>query len=969
MKRALLMLMLGLIFTALTAQTPLLYDDFTGLNIANLSGQSSWTKGGSGPDCTVANTTAMTYTGYNGGTGEYVQMGAPNGTASRVYKGFTAITPGTNTFYYSFILRLSATTSTGDYFISLGDQTTGTAYFGRLFAKTSGSGFVLGIAKFTTIASATFGTTVLNYNQNYLVVARYTFATGTSNDLMYLWVNPSLSSEPATGSAYATIASGAGGNDSSSSTVGNFHWHNRSLNNPTGSFDGVRVSYGSDSATAWSNLNAAVASTPTITVAPSTLSGFSYTYLTGPSSDQSFTISGSNLTDNISIAAPANYEMSLTSGSGYTTPIVLTQSGGVVANTTVYVRLKSGLNIGTYNGETITASSTGAANQTVTCNGSVLSPPPPMAPVANAATAVAQDGFTARWGGVTGATSYKVDVFDSVTYASDLFFSEYIEGASNNKAIEIFNGTGAPVDLSNYTVYLYANGATTATSTFALSGTLANNDVYVIANAGANTTILALADVTNAVANFNGDDALALYNELTSANVDIFGCIGEDLGTSWGTTPLITLDKTLVRKSNISAGNSTGAAGFPTLDTEWDSYPTDTTTYLGSHTFNGVSYLTGYQDVTASDTAFRVEGLDPSTDYYYVVRAVGTYGTSSNSNMISVSTTAIIPGTSANSSINGAEITVNVPPLAGFIDNSVDIDTASGYFANDFYVTVTGDQNSLVYSITTYDDAALNGLYLINHEGFTSVPTSVTLNAGTLVSWSSSLTSTFIEVSGFASKGNLQVTIQSDETLPVELSSFTAIQNAQNYVNLMWTTQSESGVSGYYIYRSTQVDASTASLVSPLIPASNTSTTQSYVYTDSALTEDGIYYYWLQNVDLDGSVAYHGPVVVNYSANGGNNGTPVIPTVTELKRVYPNPFNPSAFISYGIATPAEVSISIYNNRGQLIRTLRDCPSSIGNHRIEWNGKADNGSDCSSGVYIFKMNAGKQSFVQKAILVK
>ncbi|HNX38918.1 MAG TPA: T9SS type A sorting domain-containing protein, partial [Candidatus Cloacimonadota bacterium] len=207
-----------------------------------------------------------------------------------------------------------------------------------------------------------------------------------------------------------------------------------------------------------------------------------------------------------------------------------------------------------------------------------------------------------------------------------------------------------------------------------------------------------------------------------------------------------------------------------------------------------------------------------------------------------------------------------------------------------------------------------------------------------------------------------------DPTLPVELSSFTATISAQNFVNLMWTTQSETGVSGYYIYRNIGTDVSQATLVSPLIPASNTSQTQNYIFTDTEITDAGTYYYWLQNVDFDGSNAYHGPVTLTYTT-GGNNGTPVIPTVTELKSIYPNPFNPSAFISYGLATPSEVSISIYNNRGQMIRTIKNCPSTIGNHRIEWNGQDDNGKDCSSGVYIFRMNAGSQTFSQRAILVK
>ena len=227
----------------------LLTDDFTGLTVgSNLAGQSSWTKGGSGPDPIIAETTALTYTNYNGGGGEYVAMPAASGTTSRVFKSFTATTSGTNTFYYSFLLRLSSVTSTGDYFMSLGDAST--TYFARIFAKSNGSGFNIGISKSSN--TATYGSTVYNLNQTYLIVVRYTYMTGTTNDPVYIWVNPTLNSEPTISSAEATISSGTDG----PTTVVNVIWHNRSANNPSGSFDAIRVAYGALSSDAWSSLNA-----------------------------------------------------------------------------------------------------------------------------------------------------------------------------------------------------------------------------------------------------------------------------------------------------------------------------------------------------------------------------------------------------------------------------------------------------------------------------------------------------------------------------------------------------------------------------------------------------------------------------------------------------------------------------------------------------------------------------------------
>ena len=115
------------------------------------------------------------------------------------------------------------------------------------------------------------------------------------------------------------------------------------------------------------------ASTPTISLSESTLTGFTYESGNGPSPEQSFTAEGTNLTVDITITPPTDYEISTGTGGSFvaTDPITLTQSGGTVGTTSIYVRLKSGLSAGDYNSEEIMASSTDATSQTVTCSGSV----------------------------------------------------------------------------------------------------------------------------------------------------------------------------------------------------------------------------------------------------------------------------------------------------------------------------------------------------------------------------------------------------------------------------------------------------------------------------------------------------------------------------------------------------------------------------------------------------------------------
>ncbi len=122
------------------------------------------------------------------------------------------------------------------------------------------------------------------------------------------------------------------------------------------------------------SVTAYTVSGPTLTTSESSLTGFTYEEGNGPSGEQSFDLTGSDLdgTD-VTITPPTNYEISLSSGSGFqSTAITLSSYDG--STTPVYVRLKAGLSAGTYNSETITVSGGGATDETVTCDGEVFPP-------------------------------------------------------------------------------------------------------------------------------------------------------------------------------------------------------------------------------------------------------------------------------------------------------------------------------------------------------------------------------------------------------------------------------------------------------------------------------------------------------------------------------------------------------------------------------------------------------------------
>ncbi|MFC0605038.1 endonuclease [Winogradskyella pulchriflava] len=152
----------------------------------------------------------------------------------------------------------------------------------------------------------------------------------------------------------------------------------------------------------------------------------------------------------------------------------------------------------------------------------------------------------------------------------DLFFSEYIEGSSNNKVLEIANFTGASVSLSIYTLKLSTNGNASWGSpyTFPSSSTIANEDVFVVANGAAAVCTSEYDDLNNAITSFNGNDAIGLFKN--DVLIDIIGDFNSSANYAQNTT--------LVRKSTIDRPTTTFNIN------EWDNYASNNCDDLGSHT-------------------------------------------------------------------------------------------------------------------------------------------------------------------------------------------------------------------------------------------------------------------------------------------------------------------------------------------------------------------------------------------------
>lgn len=160
---------------------------------------------------------------------------------------------------------------------------------------------------------------------------------------------------------------------------------------------------------------------------------------------------------------------------------------------------------------------------------------------------------------------------------SDLFISEYIEGSSFNKALELFNPTESPIDLSNYVLRRFNNGGLEVSFADTLEGTLNPSSAFLIVDFDAGAELAGDGDLMSDITSVNGDDAIELLNGTTV--IDRIGVVGEDPGTEWEVGSGSTANNTLRRKSFIQEGQLDWSIGA----TEWDVFPSDDFAGAGSH--------------------------------------------------------------------------------------------------------------------------------------------------------------------------------------------------------------------------------------------------------------------------------------------------------------------------------------------------------------------------------------------------
>jgi hypothetical protein len=308
---------------------------------------------------------------------------------------------------------------------------------------------------------------------------------------------------------------------------------------------------------------------------------------------------------------------------------------------------------------------------------------------------------------------------------TDLIISEYVEGNSNNKAIELYNGTGKNINLGSYSLETYFNGNSTFTKLTLPSYELVNGSTYVIVNSSSVTGLTNKANLstTNGALTFNGDDAIVLKKG--TVVVDSIGSVGSK--TIWGA------NQTLVRKNNITIGDTNTTNTFDQT-IEWDGFPVDTFTNLGSHSM--VVAPTNADPVTSNITGGAVPAGTAVTLSTTTIDAKIYYTTNGNNPTTesTVYSTPIILNQDTTIKAFAKSDSTDPSDITTFIYSIIDTTAPSAPFVNpvtnaDEIITGTAEANTSVFAKVNDQEI---GTSLVDTDGKFIIPIS-RQNVGTII--------------------------------------------------------------------------------------------------------------------------------------------------------------------------------------------------------------------------------------------
>ncbi len=210
-----------------------------------------------------------------------------------------------------------------------------------------------------------------------------------------------------------------------------------------------------------------------------------------------------------------------------------------------------------------------------------------------------------------------------------------------------------------------------------------------------------------------------------------------------------------------------------------------------------------------------------------------------------------------------------------------------------------------------------------------------------------------------------------DNPLPVTLSSFQALPE-DRAVRLIWITESEFNNLGFILERATAESGPFKELASyrtnpALNGEGNSSQPKTYEFVDRQVEHNATYWYKLYSVDMDGTIHFVQKISAAVLMEGGplTRNNSVLPQQFALRANFPNPFNPTTYLSFDVAETSRgqvpVVLEVFDMAGRKIRTLVNAPLAPGRYTVMWDGRDANHQPVASGLYIYRLKAG--AFVQ------
>lgn len=575
---------------------------------------------------------------------------------------------------------------------------------------------------------------------------------------------------------------------------------------------------------------------------------------------------------------------------------------------------------------------------------------------------------------------------------SKLIISEYIEGSSNNKAYELFNISDEAVDLAPYVIKVsrdgngwgnYAAGDARDALVLDLTGTVAAGDVYVVANAEADASVLAQADITFEYSNtnvgaytvcFNGNDALGLF--LDGMLVDVIGDPTSSLNQDVAGVTSATADHTLIRKSTVTAGNINwvASAGTNEEDSEWLVQEVDNFGNIGSHLAGPVAYNFANSTVgtafpqAGSEISISIditpdEGIAAPTS---VKVFYGTGGTQANQADMWLESGNTYAGTIPALSTGNTILSYYVSAIGSeTINSSIYNITVAGATTNisDIHTNIVSYDGKLktIEGVITIGAGVLRNdmtsCYIQDESGrglnlYTgTVLTDLTKGTKIKLVGEVDLYYSTVEIKDFAytviSTGN-------DRPAPIAATPATAAND--NFEGTLVTlTGVLSEVQDFTTSKNMILTSGTDSAVVKVWPTTGIDPSTYTIGTQLAITGVGSKY------------SSEHQLLVGYTSDINDQVgicEDCIPETFAINKAYPNPFNPSTTIEFSLMDASDFEISIYNIAGQKMDILASGYAQPGIYKYVWNA-----ADFTSGVYFVRLTADKNVATQKVVLIK